>query len=54
VVTESEATIQRVYQATVEGSGAIAQDHSVAAGAGGVAVGGDVHGGVRIRPDRSQ
>ena len=44
----------RVYQATVSGSGAVAQDHSVAAGAGGVAIGGDVQGGVRIpgrKPD---
>ena len=32
------------YTAHVEGSGAIAQDHSVAAGAGGTAVQGDVHG----------
>lgn len=36
------------YGATAKGSGAIAQDHSVAAGAGGVAVGRDVHGGIRI------
>jgi hypothetical protein len=42
------ATEQRVYQATVSGSGAIAQDGSVAAGAGGIAIGGDVQGGVRI------
>lgn len=35
------------YQATVTGSGVIAQDHSVAAGTGGVAVGRDVHGGIR-------
>jgi hypothetical protein len=44
----------RVYQATVSGSGAVAQDHSVAAGAGGVAIGRDVHGGVHIpgrKPD---
>jgi hypothetical protein len=48
VKTESEDTIRRVYRAVLEGSGAIAQDHSVAAGAGGVAVGRDVHGGVHI------
>jgi lipopolysaccharide biosynthesis regulator YciM len=36
----------RMYKATVKGSGAIAQDHSVGAGAGGVAVGGDVHGSI--------
>jgi hypothetical protein len=34
------------FEATLSGSGAIAQEHSVAAGAGGVAVGGDVHGDV--------
>jgi hypothetical protein len=35
------------YQATLTGSGAIAQGPgAVAAGAGGVAVGGDVHGGI--------
>ena len=42
------ATEQRVYRATVNGSGAIAQDGSVAAGAGGIAIGGDVQGGVQI------
>jgi hypothetical protein len=30
------------------GDGGLAQDHSVAAGKGGIAVGGDVHGGIRI------
>ena len=44
----------RVYQATVSGSGAVAQDHGVAAGAGGVAVRGDVHGGVRIGGSREE
>lgn len=36
------------YQATVTGSGAVAQDHSVAAGQGGVAVGGNVEGGINV------
>jgi hypothetical protein len=36
------------YHAEVHGSGAIAQDGSVAAGAGGVAVGGDVKGGIHL------
>jgi hypothetical protein len=36
------------YQATVSGSGAAAQDHSVAAGEGGVAVGGNVEGGINL------
>ena len=35
-------------QANSQGTGAIAQDHSVAAGAGGVAVGRDVHGDVTV------
>jgi hypothetical protein len=30
------------------GDGGLAQDHSVAAGKGGIAVGGDVHGSIRI------
>lgn len=34
------------FKARLVGSGAIAQGHSVAAGAGGVAVGGDVHGDI--------
>ncbi|MCI5210649.1 MAG: hypothetical protein D3910_18095, partial [Candidatus Electrothrix sp. ATG2] len=41
---------------TVNGSGAAAQDGSTAAGAGGVAVGGDVHGNVYVntkQPDSS-
>jgi hypothetical protein len=42
------------YRTTVRGSGAIAQDHSVAAGAGGVAVKGDLHGGVRISGRREE
>ena len=41
------------YQATVTDSGVIAQDHSAAAGAGGVAVGRDVHGGIRT-PGRKE
>jgi hypothetical protein len=51
---EHAATTGRVYQATVSGSGAVAQDDSVAAGARGVAVGRDVHGGVHLsgrKPD---
>jgi hypothetical protein len=37
------------YQATLEGSGAIAQGTgAVAAGAGGIAVGGDVKGGIHV------
>ena len=35
-------------EARVEGSGAIARDHSVAAGAGGVVVGRDVYGHVVV------
>jgi hypothetical protein len=38
----------RVYQATVSGSGAVAHDGGVAAGPRGVAVGGNVQGGVTI------
>jgi hypothetical protein len=37
-------------QAKAEGRGAIAQDHSVATGAGGVAVGGDIQGNVYVGP----
>ena len=44
---EHAAATGKVYQATLTGSGAIAQDHSVAAGRGGVAVGRDVHGSIR-------
>jgi hypothetical protein len=41
------------YQATVTGSGAIAQGRgAVSAGAGGVAVGGDVHGDFRVGGER--
>jgi formylglycine-generating enzyme required for sulfatase activity len=36
--------------ARVEGSGAVAQEQGVAAGAGGVAIGGDVHGNVYVGP----
>ena len=39
------------YTATLSGSGAIAQEDSVAAGAGGVAVRGDVHGDVIVVAD---
>lgn len=35
-----------IMEARLQGAGAVAQDHSVAAGAGGVAVGGDFHGNV--------
>jgi len=43
------------YQATVIGSGAIAQgEGAVAAGAGGIAVGGDVRGGIRIPGRREE
>ena len=38
----------RTYTATVSGSGAIAQDGGVAAGGRGIAIGGSVHGGIRI------
>jgi hypothetical protein len=48
VRTEAEEAIRATYQAILRGSGAIAQDHGVAAGAGGVAVGRDVHGGVHV------
>lgn len=43
---EHAAATGRTYQATLSGTGAIAQDHSVAASHGGVAVGGDVHGDI--------
>ncbi len=40
---------QTVYQGKVEGSGALAQgEHATAAGAGGLAVGGDFHGNVSL------
>jgi hypothetical protein len=43
------------YHAEVHGSGAIAQDGSIAAGAGGVAVGGDVKGGIHLsRSDKEE
>jgi hypothetical protein len=42
------------YHAEVHGSGAIAQDHSVAAGAGGVAVGGSVEGGIHVAGGRAE
>ena len=50
---EADEAIHRVYQATLKGSGAIAQGPgAVAAGAGGVAVGGDVQGGVIVTRER--
>jgi hypothetical protein len=42
------AAMGQTYQATVKGSGAVAQDHSVAAGEGGFAIKGDVHGGITV------
>jgi len=42
------------YQATVTGSGVIAQDHSAAAGTGGVAGGRDVHGRVHVAGHREE
>jgi hypothetical protein len=45
---EHAAATGTTYQATLKGSGAIAQGGSVAAGAGGVAVGGDVKGGIHL------
>jgi len=52
VQQEAAKVTQRAYQARVAGCGAIAQARSVAAGAGGVAAGGDVLGGVHIRGPR--
>jgi len=51
---EHAAATGTAYQATVRGRGAIAQDRSVAAGEGGIAVGGDVQGGVRISGRREE
>ena len=54
---EHAAATGTVYKATVKGSGAVAQDHSVVTGAGGVAVGRDVRGGVHIsgrKPDETE
>lgn len=46
---EHAAATGATYQASLEGSGAIAQgEGAVAAGKGGVAVGGNVEGGVRL------
>jgi hypothetical protein len=42
------AATGKTYQATVKGSGAVAQDDSVAAGKGGFAIKGDVHGGITV------
>ncbi len=51
---ESITATPEVTSGKVEGSGAIAQDHGVAAGAEGVAVGHDVHGDIIVvaDPDR--
>ena len=46
------AAAGRAYQATVTGSGAVAQDGSAAAGAGGIAVGGKVSGSITSAPIR--
>ena len=43
---EHAAATGRTYQITQTGSGGQAVDHSTAAGAGGIAVGGDIRGGV--------
>jgi hypothetical protein len=43
-----QSPIAPEHRAHLEGSGAIAQDHGAAAGAGGTAVGGSVHGGIRV------
>lgn len=51
---EHAAATGTSYQATVKGSGAIAQEGSVAAGEGGVAVGRDVHGGVNVSHRRKE
>jgi hypothetical protein len=52
---EHAAATGTTYQATLKGSGAIAQGGSVAAGAGGVAVGGDVKGGIHLsRSDKEE
>jgi formylglycine-generating enzyme required for sulfatase activity len=57
-VAEAEKLIEEEERTTrsaaVTGSGAVAQENGVAAGAGGVAVGGDVHGSVIIAPEGSQ
>ena len=48
VEAEAAEAIQRLYQATLTGDGAIAQGPgAVAAGAGGIAIGGSVRGGIR-------
>ena len=44
LIAELDRSTGSTYTATLKGSGAIAQDHSVAAGEGGTAVQGDVHG----------
>jgi hypothetical protein len=43
-----ESPISQEHKAHLEGPGAVAQDHCVAAGLGGTAVGGSVHGGVHV------
>ena len=45
--------LQKQLHAQQSGSGAIAQDNSAAAGAGGVAVRGDVHGNIYVGPPTS-
>jgi hypothetical protein len=54
---EHSAATGKRYQAILTGSGAIAQEGSVAAGKGGVAVGGNVEGGIRLgghQPDEEE
>jgi len=43
---EHAAATGKTYQATLSGKGALAQDHSVAASHSGIAVGGNVEGGI--------
>jgi len=45
---EHAAATGTTYRATVTDDGSVAQDRSAAAGAGGIAVAGDVRGGVRL------
>ena len=49
-----EQGVGATYLARLEGSGAIAQDHSVAAGKGGVAIGGSVSGSVIITGNENE
>ena len=48
VLTAPLRTQQTILRASLEGSGTIAQDRSVAAGEGGIAVAGDVEGGIHV------